>query len=145
MAGVARRAASATDTVPELQAQLATSAMVLRVHQDKTYPGAMIASLSIPWGDAHDDIGGYHLVCPGLVESAGGLLALVRSTLPRISLRHLIATQLAEGNWSRTMAGRHRILAWQPIGRDGFPVLLCAALAKGCTGRHRNSGLIRRH
>jgi glucoamylase len=43
-----------------------TAAMVLRAHEDKTYPGAMIASLSIPWGQAvkanKAAIGGYHLV-----------------------------------------------------------------------------------
>ncbi len=81
MAGCACRRqaadASVAELSPALQAQIATSAMVLRVHQDKTYPGAMIASLSIPWGNSKDDIGGYHLVWPrDLVESAGGLLAL---------------------------------------------------------------------
>src|SRR2546425_4786670 len=37
---------------------------LLLAHEDKTYPGAMIASLSIPWGDekSDDELGGYHLV-----------------------------------------------------------------------------------
>ena len=40
-------------------------------------PGAMVASLSIPWGNTADDFGGYHLVWPrDLVECAGALLAL---------------------------------------------------------------------
>lgn len=40
------------------------SVMVLRAYEDKTFPGAMIASLSTPWGEAADDCnqGGYHLV-----------------------------------------------------------------------------------
>ena len=40
------------------------SAMVLKALEDKTYKGAMIASLSIPWGDSIGDSnsGGYHLV-----------------------------------------------------------------------------------
>jgi glucoamylase len=40
------------------------SAMVLRALEDKLHPGAMVASLSIPWGEAWDDwnSGGYHLV-----------------------------------------------------------------------------------
>jgi len=40
------------------------SAMVLKAYEDKTYKGAMIASLSIPWGDCTGDSnsGGYHLV-----------------------------------------------------------------------------------
>ena len=46
--------------------QFAMAAMVLAAHEDKTHRGAMIASLTIPWGDAVDaskgDVGGYHLV-----------------------------------------------------------------------------------
>ena len=40
-----------------------TSAAVLRCHEEKRLPGAIIASLSIPWGaDKGDaDLGGYHL------------------------------------------------------------------------------------
>src|SRR5207249_7809174 len=40
------------------------SVNLLLAHEDKTYPGAMIASLSIPWGDekSDDELGGYHLV-----------------------------------------------------------------------------------
>ena len=45
------------------------SMYVLRVHEDKLNPGAMIASLSNPWGDEVQQIpsrqdGGYHLVWP---------------------------------------------------------------------------------
>jgi glucoamylase len=37
---------------------------VLLAHEDKTYSGAFVASMSIPWGQVHgdDDLGGYHLV-----------------------------------------------------------------------------------
>src|SRR5207244_4207519 len=37
---------------------------VLRTHEEKSYPGAVIASLSIPWGfsKSDDDLGGYHLI-----------------------------------------------------------------------------------
>jgi hypothetical protein len=38
--------------------------MVLRSHRDKTFPGTMVARLSVPWGNSHDDLGGYHLVWP---------------------------------------------------------------------------------
>lgn len=48
------------------QAQFDMAAMVLRAHEDKTYRGAMIASLSIPWGGGasanEPNVGGYHLV-----------------------------------------------------------------------------------
>ena len=37
---------------------------LLLAHEDKTFVGAVIASASIPWGEAKgdDDLGGYHLV-----------------------------------------------------------------------------------
>ncbi|NLM94495.1 MAG: glucan 1,4-alpha-glucosidase [Firmicutes bacterium] len=40
------------------------SGMVLKACEDKTHRGAMIASLSVPWGEASsdDNTGGYHLV-----------------------------------------------------------------------------------
>ncbi|HVF43323.1 MAG TPA: glucan 1,4-alpha-glucosidase, partial [Pyrinomonadaceae bacterium] len=48
------------------QAQFDTAALVLKAHEDKTYRGAMIASLSIPWGGGasanEPNVGGYHLV-----------------------------------------------------------------------------------
>jgi glucan 1,4-alpha-glucosidase len=51
---------------PKYQAQYDTAAMVLKAHEDKTYKGAMIASLSVPWGGGANanepNVGGYHLV-----------------------------------------------------------------------------------
>ena len=42
----------------------ARSINLLLGHEDKAYPGAMIASMSIPWGEdnSDDELGGYHLV-----------------------------------------------------------------------------------
>lgn len=46
--------------------QFQMAAMMLRAHEDKTRRGAMIASLTIPWGNDADasagNVGGYHLV-----------------------------------------------------------------------------------
>ena len=51
---------------PKYQAQYDMAAMVLKAHEDKTYRGAMIASLSVPWGGGasanEPHVGGYHLV-----------------------------------------------------------------------------------
>ncbi|HEX8292853.1 MAG TPA: glycoside hydrolase family 15 protein, partial [Pyrinomonadaceae bacterium] len=51
---------------PKYQAQYDMAAMVLKAHEDKTYRGAMIASLSVPWGGGASaneaEVGGYHLV-----------------------------------------------------------------------------------
>jgi glucoamylase len=116
----------------KLADQFLISAMVLRVHQDKTFPGAMVASLSVPWGDASDDPGGYHLVWPrDVVESAGGLLALGALPEARDILRYLIATQLAAGNWSQNQwLGGKPFWRGSQLDEAAFPVLLAAALAE---------------
>jgi glucoamylase len=111
---------------------LHVSAMVLRAHQDKTFRGAMVASLSIPWGNSTNDRGGYHLVWPrDLVESAGALLALGAADEARNILGYLVATQLSDGRWSQNqwLGGRPH---WQGIQLDevAFPVLLACALSQ---------------
>ena len=51
---------------PKYQAQFNMAAMVLKAQEDKTVPGANVASLTVPWGggaNANEDVGGgYHLV-----------------------------------------------------------------------------------
>ncbi len=110
---------------------LHTSAMVLRVHRDKTYRGAMVASMSIPWGNSKDDLGGYHLVWPrDLVESAGALLALGAVEEARDVMRYLVATQNDDGHWfqNQWLGGKPY---WNGVQLDeaAFPVLLASALA----------------
>ncbi len=121
------------DDVPHaLREQFVTSAMVLRVHQDKIYPGAMVASLSIPWGNTREELGGYHLVWPrDLVESAGALLVLGADDEARDILRYLIATQNADGHWYQNQ-WRGGKPFWQGVQLDeaAFPVLLAATLAE---------------
>ena len=125
---------SRLDIPPFLAASLreavATSAMVLRVHQDKTYVGAMVASLSVPWGNSRDDIGGYHLVWPrDLVESAGAQLALGATDEARRILRYLIASQRESGDWSQNQwLGGTPYWGGQQLDETAFPVLLAAAL-----------------
>jgi glucoamylase len=118
------------DLPPELAEEYHVSMIVLRTHQDKTYPGAMVASLSVPWGDSDNERGGYHLVWPrDLVETAGALLALGAEQEARDTLRYLIATQLEDGHWCQNqwLGGR---AYWQGIQLDetAFPVLLAAML-----------------
>jgi glucoamylase len=119
--------------VPEpLRRQFLTSAMVLRAHQDKIYPGAMVASLSIPWGNTRDERGGYHLVWPrDLVVCAGALLALGAEDEARDVLRYLIATQHADGHWyqNQWLGGKPY---WQGVQLDeaAFPVHLALRLAE---------------
>lgn len=83
-----------------------TSAAVLNVHNSKIFPGGVVASLSIPWGQikGDGDKAGYHLVWPrDLVESSGGFLALGSKKQVLEILNYLMATQEADGKWSQNM------------------------------------------
>ncbi|MGO8829534.1 MAG: glycoside hydrolase family 15 protein [Steroidobacteraceae bacterium] len=121
------------DSLPGLCAyQFRVSTMVLRAHQDKTYPGAMVASLSVPWGNTKEEREGYHLVWPrDLVECAGALLAVGATREAGNTLRYLRATQLADGHWNQNqwLGGKPY---WTGIQLDetALPVLLAAALAE---------------
>ena len=124
------RAAVPLDIPPALADEFLVSTVVLRSHIDKTYPGAMVASLSVPWGDTGNERGGYHLVWPrDMVETAGALLALGAEQEARDTLRYLCATQNEDGHWyqNQWLGGRP---FWEGIQLDetAFPVLLAAAL-----------------
>ena len=76
------------------------SQSVILAHEDKTYPGAFIASASIPWGSwkGDDDLGGYHLVWTrDMVQSATALLACGRVDTARRALVYLACTQRPDG------------------------------------------------
>jgi glucoamylase len=118
------------DLPAAIRDEFVISAIALRAHLDKTYPGAMVASLSVPWGDTGDERGGYHLVWPrDLVECAGAFLALGAEAEARDTLRYLIATQTEDGHWfqNQWLGGTPY---WQGIQLDetAFPVLLAACL-----------------
>jgi glucoamylase len=101
------RCAVSLDISAAAAEQFIVSTIVLRAHIDRVYPGAMAASLSIPWGDSGNERGGYHLVWPrDLVECAGALLELGGEREARDALRYLIATQAEDGHWAH-WAGPH--------------------------------------
>ncbi|MDE3153763.1 MAG: glucan 1,4-alpha-glucosidase [Acidobacteriota bacterium] len=104
------------------------SAMVFKVHESKPLPGGLIASLSIPWGNAKgdQDLGGYHLAWPrDLVESAGGLLAVGAVRHVRDVLEFLRVTQEADGHWPQNM-WLDGTPYWNGVQMDetAFPILL---------------------
>jgi glucoamylase len=110
------------------------STAVLKTHEAKSFSGAMIASLSIPWGfnKGDDDLGGYHLVWPrDLVESAGALLAAGDADGARRALIYLMTTQDAEGSWPQNM-WTDGTPYWSGIQLDetAFPILLADALRR---------------
>ncbi|HAZ12227.1 MAG: hypothetical protein A2X86_03230 [Bdellovibrionales bacterium GWA2_49_15] len=83
------------------------SLVVLKSHEDKLNPGALIASLSIPWGEKQyetpgNKIGGYHLIWPrDLYHTAMGLLLAGDIKTPIGALRFLkkIQYQKGDGVW----------------------------------------------
>jgi glucoamylase len=109
------------------------STMVLASHRDVS-SGAIIASLSIPWGSSKgdDDLGGYHLVWPrDLVEIAGGLLAAGATDAAEGVLGYLMAVQESDGHWVQNswLDGRPY---WGGVQMDetGFPILLYDMLVR---------------
>jgi glucoamylase len=110
------------------------SVNLLLAHEDKTYSGAMIASLSIPWGDqkSDDELGGYHLVWTrDLVKSVTGLLAAGDTSTPLRSLVYLAVSQREDGGFYQNfwIDGRPY---WKGMQLDevAFPVLLAWRLWK---------------
>lgn len=106
------------------------SAAVLRTHAAKTFPGGLIASLSIPWGFAKgdNDLGGYHLVWTrDLAETVGGLVAAGAREGARRVLRFLQVTQEPDGHWPQNM-WLDGTPYWTGIQIDetAFPILLTA-------------------
>ncbi len=78
------------------------SRCVLLAHEDKTFQGALVASMSIPWGEVKgdNDVGGYHLVWTrDLVQSATALLAAGQAGTPLRALIWLAAMQQPDGSF----------------------------------------------
>jgi glucoamylase len=74
---------------------------LLLAHEDKTFQGAIVASLAIPWGQAKSDKegeGGYHLIWTrDMVQAALGLLASGNTETPLRALIYLATSQNADG------------------------------------------------
>jgi glucoamylase len=114
----------------DLARQAAYSAAVLKIHEDRTYPGAVVASLSVPWGSSNDTLGGYHLVWSrDAVEAGHGLLVAGQHDDARRMLAYLVATQKPDGHWSQNFFPDGEPF-WTGIQLDevGAPILLATKL-----------------
>jgi glucoamylase len=105
-----------------------SSYSLILAHEDKTYPGAFIASLSIPWGEVagDEDKGGYHLVWTrDLVSMASALLAAGDMVSPLQALIYLAVSQHDDGGFSQNfwIDGEGY---WRGIQLDevAFPIIL---------------------
>ncbi len=107
---------------------------LLLAHEDKTYPGALIASLSIPWGEAKsdEDLGGYHLVWTrDMVNSVSGLAASGEIATALRALIYLACAQRPDGGFPQNfwIDGRPY---WNGIQLDevSFPIMLAWRMHK---------------
>jgi len=78
------------------------SRCILLAHEDKSFQGALVASMSIPWGETKgdNDLGGYHLVWTrDLAQSATALLATGQTGTPLRALIWLAAIQRMDGRF----------------------------------------------
>jgi len=132
---------------PAVRDEVQISSMVVKCHEDKVFRGATVASLSTPWGQNHDDSGGYHLIWTrDLVEAATGLLAIGARDDVRSILQYLIATQTSDGHWHQNQWLNGEPF-WQGIQLDetAFPIILASALAeRGLLGDCSASEMIER-
>jgi glucoamylase len=112
-----------------------TSCSLLLAHEDKSFPGALIASLSIPWGEARGDddgLGGYHLVWTrDMCHSVTALLASGDVRTARRALIYLAATQLPGGGFHQNfwIDGEPY---WRGVQLDesAFPLILAWRLSE---------------
>ncbi len=108
------------------------STAVLASHRGSDRPGAVVASLSIPWGfsKSDDDLGGYHLVWPrDLVETAGGFLAAGDGAEALAILSYLRDVQEPSGRWPQNLWLDGKPY-WPGVQMDecAFPILLADML-----------------
>lgn len=107
---------------------------LLLAHEDKTFAGALIASASIPWGDAKgdEDLGGYHLVWTrDMVNSVMALLACRDMETPQRALVYLACSQQEDGGFPQNF-WIDGTPYWRGIQLDevAFPILLAWRLWK---------------
>ncbi len=111
------------------------SRCVLLAHEDKDFQGAIVASMSIPWGETKSDgdRGGYHLVWTrDLVQSATALLATGQAGTPLRALIWLAAIQRPDGSFPQN-SWLDGSAYWSGLQLDevAAPILLAWRLWKG--------------
>jgi glucoamylase len=110
------------------------SRAILLAHEDKVFEGAIVASMSIPWGEikGDNDLGGYHLVWTrDLAQSATALLATGQTGTPLRALIWLAVIQRPDGSFPQNswIDGR---MYWSGLQLDEIaaPILLAWRLRR---------------
>lgn len=134
-----RQYASGLKPFADAQALFFYSAEVIKMAEDKLHPGAIVASLALPWGDvATDDTAdtGYRKVWPrDLYHAASGLLAAGDTATADDVLRFMGKQQLPDGGMPQNtdVEGR-QVWTGQQLDETADAVLLAARLAGQATG-----------
>ena len=110
------------------------SRCILLAHEDKSFQGALVASMSIPWGETKGDgdLGGYHLVWTrDLVQSASALLASGQTGTPVRALIRLAAIQQPDGRFPQN-SWINGVAYWPGVQLDevAAPILLAWRLRR---------------
>jgi glucoamylase len=105
-----------------------SSYSLLLAHEDKSFAGALIASLAIPWGEArgdHDE-GGYHLVWTrDMVSSATALLAAGDTATPLRALIYLAVAQQSDGGFPQNFwVNGDAYWSGSQLDEVAFPIML---------------------
>ncbi|MCL4334549.1 MAG: glycoside hydrolase family 15 protein [Candidatus Thermoplasmatota archaeon] len=111
-----------------------SSISIIMAHEDKTFEGAVIASLSIPWGEIAGDEnrGGYHLVWNrDLYHASTAILAVGKPEFALRSLIYLSNSQMDNGGFPQNF-WIDGTPYWHGIQLDetAFPVILAWRLWK---------------
>ena len=124
------------ETGPYAQ-EFGLAAMVLKAHEDKTYRGAMIASMSIPWGNAvradAPTVGGYHLIwARDLYEVATALLAAGDRAAAERALNYLFTVQQKPDGSFPQNSWLDGTAYWTALQMDevSYPMILAWQLGK---------------
>jgi glucoamylase len=107
---------------------------LLLAHEDKMFAGALVASTSIPWGNAKgdDDLGGYHLVWTrDMVQSVTALLAAGDTATALRALVYLASSQQDDGGFPQNF-WINGTPYWRGVQLDevAFPIMLAWRLWK---------------
>lgn len=124
-----------------LLTQYDVAVMTLRAHEDKTYRGANIASLTVPWGEAvnadEPGVGGYHLVwARDLYEVATAQMAAGDVPAADRSLDYLFDVQQKPDGSFPQNSRLDGTPYWGSLQLDevAFPIVLAGQLGRADAG-----------
>lgn len=132
-----KKAPSSVASDPKLLTQYDVAVMALKAHEDKTYRGAFIASMTVPWGQAvnadNAGVGGYHLVwARDLYEMATAEIAAGDTAAANRSLDYLFnVQQKPDGSFPQNSL-LNGTPYWGSLQLDevAFPIVLASQLQR---------------